>query len=55
MVNVVFVEGLIITDQLYKKFMHSSHHGTDENQCFKEPDTLFSEGSLFKRSFEQEK
>lgn len=56
LVNMVFfVEGLIITDQLYKNFMCSSYHGTDENQHFKEPEPLFSEVTLFRPSFKQEK
>lgn len=56
MVNMVFfVEGLIIIDQQYQKFICSSHHGTDENQHFKEPEPLFSDVTLFRPSFKQEK
>lgn len=38
-----------------KSFMCSSLHGTDENQHFKEPEALFSEVTLLRPSFKQEK
>lgn len=50
-----FVEGLIIIDQLYKKFICPSHHGTDENQHVKEPEPLFFEVTLFTPPLKQEK
>lgn len=35
--------------------MCSSHHGTDENQHFKEPESLFSDVAQFRPSFKQKK
>lgn len=45
----------VIIDQLYKKFMCSSYHGTDEDQHFKEPEPLFSEATLFRPSSKQKR
>lgn len=52
---VFFVEGIIIVNQLYKKFICSSHRGTDENQHLKGPEPLFSQVTPFRPPFKQKK